>query len=102
MYWAIRCAVEAMQKVLPSVTSIWYVDHVLLTMVHPRLDEDCFVDSLRQQWNDLESAEEAMTLMEPAFYRFGYYERLGFQFQDQTAEQRTKLAKRNANLLFEM
>lgn len=102
VYWAIRCAVEAMRKLLPSLDSIFYVDTVRVTLTHKDLDDEEFVNSLRKEWNDIESAEQAMALMEPAFYRFAYYERLGFRFQDQNSEQRNEICKRNADRLFKM
>lgn len=102
VWWAIVCAVGAMNRMFPSVKSITYTDQARVGITDPSLHEDAFVNGIQEKWNTIKSSGDALKLMKPAFYRFEYYTRLGFEFVDQNASQRTEAMKKNADRLFQM
>ena len=77
MHWVIQAIVKAIQQEMPAIKSIMYTDIATFNRegihkMHP--------ETLRKAWLNVSSEEEIRKLIAPHFYRFRYYERLGFEF----------------------
>ena len=83
MYWAIKVAVEAVQKEMPNIESIIYSDvAVLLRAGKYTLNPSGITTRLRKLWKTAETLAHIKECLEPHLYRLSYYEKLGFEFDD--------------------
>ena len=96
MYWAIKVAVAAVQKELPSIKKIMYSDAAVISLGGKRTVGVKFdTDRLRNAFKLVKDDRGIRGILTVLFYRFDYYERLGFEFD---ADWRRKIGQMTEDL----